>query len=100
MARVRWTGDGGRQVPVEVDGRREEVDAPRMEWVDVPAGVARSLNQQDGWELEATVKAKRTRKQSAKEQAVSAPSPAEVIPAPSPDTAGSDVTIEREGEDT
>lgn len=44
MARARWTGDGDREVPVEVDDgsggtRVEQVDFPRLEWVDVPAKV-------------------------------------------------------------
>lgn len=61
MARVRWTGDGDRQVMVEIEDRVEQVDFPRMEWVDVPYDTARSLARQDGWELEAARKAARTR---------------------------------------
>lgn len=61
MARVRWTGDGDREVMVEVDGRVEQIDAKRLEWVDVPHATALSLNKQDGWELEAVKKAAKTR---------------------------------------
>lgn len=61
MARVRWTGDGDREVMVEVDGKVKQVDATRMVWVDVPQDVALNLNRQDGWELEAVKKAQRTR---------------------------------------
>jgi hypothetical protein len=46
---------------VEVDGRVDQIDARRMEWVDVPHDVALSLNRQDGWELESVKKAQRTR---------------------------------------
>lgn len=65
MARVRWTGDGDREVMVEMeDGSTAQVDAARLEWVDVPQEVALSLNKQDGWELEAVKKAQRTRAQN------------------------------------
>lgn len=62
MARVRWTGDGDREVMVEVeDGGVDQVVARRMDWVEVPQAVALSLNKQDGWELESVKKAQRTR---------------------------------------
>lgn len=62
--RVRWTGDGDRELMVTVDDRVEQVDAPRLEWVDVPAAAARALGKQDGWEIEAVVKAAKTRAKS------------------------------------
>ena len=61
MARVRWTGDGDREVMVEVDGEVVQLNAARMVWVDVPQDVALNLNRQAGWELEAVKKAQRTR---------------------------------------
>ena len=65
MAGVRWTGDGDREVlfPVEEDGskRIEHVAFKRLEWQDVPQAIALSLNEQDGWELEAVKKAAKTR---------------------------------------
>ena len=61
MAKVRWTGEGDREVMVEVDGKVEQVEAARLAWVEVPIDVARNLNQQDGWELESVRKAARTR---------------------------------------
>ncbi len=66
MAKVRWTGDGDREVMVAVDDdyggtRVEQVDFPRMEWRDVPVEVARSLNAQEGWEMESVKKAAETR---------------------------------------
>lgn len=61
MAKVRWTGEGDREVAVELDGSTVQVDAPRLEWIDVPVDVARSLNQQDGWELHSARQAQRTR---------------------------------------
>lgn len=66
MTRVRWTGDGDREVMVSVEAddgstRVEQVDATRLEWVDVPVDTARSLAKQDGWELESVKKAQRTR---------------------------------------
>lgn len=72
MARIRWTGGGDREVMVEVDddegtSRVVQVDARRLEWVDVPIDVARSLAKQDGWELEAVKKAAKTRAQNESE---------------------------------
>ena len=67
MARVRWTGDGAREVMVEVDGETQQIDCPRMEWRDVPQHVAIALNRQDGWELEAVKKAAKTRAAKDKE---------------------------------
>lgn len=64
MARVRWTGDGDRQVMVEVGDRVEQVDAARLEWIDLPYDTARALAKQDGWELEAAKKAAKTRAQN------------------------------------
>lgn len=68
MARVRWTGDGDREVMVTVEGdggtTTEQVDFARMEWVDVPQDVALDLNRQDGWELESVKKAQKTRAQN------------------------------------
>lgn len=61
MARVRWTGDGAREVMFEVDGATTQVDFPHDEWQDVPAHVAAALGEQDGWESEAVKKAAKTR---------------------------------------
>lgn len=65
MARVRWTGDGDREVMVTVETEGgttvEQVDAPRMAWVEVPQHVAQALNKQGGWELESVKKAQKTR---------------------------------------
>ncbi len=52
---VRWTGEGDRELG------DPQVVLPRLEWVDVPADVARSLAKQDGFELEAPKKAAKTR---------------------------------------
>lgn len=52
---VRWTGEGDRELA------EPQVVMPRMVWVDVPAEVARNLAKQDGFELEASKKAARTR---------------------------------------
>ena len=66
MANVRWTGDGAREVMVAVADdyggtRVEQVTFERMDWQDIPVDVARSLNQQDGWELQSVKKAAKTR---------------------------------------
>lgn len=62
MTRIRWTGDGDREVPFDDDdGARREVLARRMEWVNLPHETALNLNRQDGWELESVKKAQRTR---------------------------------------
>lgn len=58
--RVRWTGEGDRQLA------DPQVTMERLEWVDLPAETARLLAKQEGFELEATVKAQRTRKAAAK----------------------------------
>lgn len=52
---VRWTGDGDRELA------EPQVVMRRLEWVDLPADVARSLAKQDGYELEAPKKAAKTR---------------------------------------
>ena len=52
---VRWTGEGDRELA------DPQILMKRMEWVDVPADVARSLAKQDGFELEASKKAAKTR---------------------------------------
>lgn len=73
--RVRYTGpDPARLVPLP-DGDTIEID--RMEWVDLDADHARSLNEQDDWELESVAKARRTRKATATEPAATEPEPAE-----------------------
>ena len=53
--RVRWTGEGDRELA------DPQVTLTRLEWVDLPADVARSLTKQDGFELEAPKKAAKTR---------------------------------------
>ena len=38
--KVRWTGEGDREVMVHLDdGSVAQVDATRLEWVDLPASV-------------------------------------------------------------
>lgn len=64
---VRFIGpeQNGREVDVEGD----TVHAPRMEWVDLPTDVARSLAKQDVWELRGPKRAAATRKQNAEADA-------------------------------
>ena len=57
MAEVRYRGDNADGV----DLADPQVHLPRMEWVDVPADVARTLAKQDDFELRASVKAAKTR---------------------------------------
>lgn len=58
MAEVRYTGpDDARDVPTP----EGQFTFPRLEWVDVPADLARSLARQDEWELRAPKKAAKTR---------------------------------------
>ena len=52
---VRWTGEGDRELA------DPQITMTRLEWVDLPAEVARSLAKQDGFELEASKKAAKTR---------------------------------------
>lgn len=52
---VRWTGEGDR------DLADPQTTMKRLEWVDLPADVARALAKQDGFELEAPKKAAKTR---------------------------------------
>lgn len=52
---VRWTGEGDRELA------DPQIVMPRLEWVDLPADLARSLAKQDGFELEAPKKAAKTR---------------------------------------
>lgn len=52
---VRWTGEGDRELA------DPQVVMRRLEWVDLPADVARNLARQDGFELEAPKKAAKTR---------------------------------------
>jgi hypothetical protein len=56
--RVRWVGDGDRELA------DPQVVLRRLEWVDLPVKVARDLVKQDGFELEAAKKAARTRKKT------------------------------------
>lgn len=64
---VRYIGpeQNGREVDVE----GATVTAPRMEWVDLPADVARSLAKQDVWELRGPKRAAATRKENAEANA-------------------------------
>lgn len=65
--KVRYIGaDEGRLVPLP-DGDTAHV--ARREWLDTSAEHARSLAQSDEWELEAVVKARRTRRTKNAEQA-------------------------------
>ena len=43
---VRWTGEGDRELA------DPQVTMKHGEWVDLPADVARSLEEQDGFEVE------------------------------------------------
>ena len=53
VAKIRWTGDGDREVAfVDDEGVRCEVAAARLEWVDVPPRVAAALAKQDEWEVD------------------------------------------------
>jgi hypothetical protein len=55
--RVRWIGEGAREVP----HNGEELVFERLVWVDAPRDLALSLAKQDGFELEAPKKAAKTR---------------------------------------
>ena len=69
MAKVRWTGDGDREVAfVDVGGVGCEVAATRLEWVDVPPRVARALAEQDGWETEMRTEPKKGAPQHAPDE--------------------------------
>lgn len=52
---VRWTGEGDRELA------DPQITMKRLEWVDLPADIARSLAHQDGFELESSKKAAKTR---------------------------------------
>jgi hypothetical protein len=54
---VRYIGD--REDGVDL--AEPQVHMARLEWVDLPADIARSLNEQDDFELEAPKKAAKTR---------------------------------------
>lgn len=56
---VRYCGESDAQLVPLPDG--DTVEVPRMEWVDLPAELARGLAHRDDWELEASKKAAKSR---------------------------------------
>lgn len=72
---IRYTGPLADGVEVDDPETGVPISAPRMQWVDLPTDVARSLAKQDVWELAGPVKAARTRKRRAGMPEAEAPEP-------------------------